>query len=186
VRADEMTELDGIPVTGVSRTVLDLAAVLTRRQLERAMNEAEVRALTDRHSIPDLLERYPRRRGTAVLRSILDDETALRGVTENDFEEAFAALLEAHGLPRPRFNADLVVRGRFFRPDAVWEESRLIVELDGRAPHGTDQAFESDRERDRVLLVAGWRVMRVTWRQLRDEPGDVAADLREALQPIAG
>jgi len=84
-------------------------------------------------------------------------------------------------LPRPRFNATLPLRGRLLRPDCMWPEQRLLVELDGRAAHGTERAFESDRERDRVLLAEGWRSARVTWRQLRDEPEAVAADLRDSL-----
>ena len=58
------------------------------------------------------------------------------------------------------------------------------VELDGRETHGTKQAFESDRLRDRHLLVEGWRVARVTWKQLQGEPGKVAVDLRRALEPV--
>lgn len=83
-----------------------------------------------------------------------------------------------HSFPRPRLNADVAAGGRFFSADCLWLDRRLIVELDGRAVHGTDQAFEGDRERDRVLLAAGWRVTRVTWRQLRDDEAGVAADLR--------
>ena len=115
------------------------------------------------------------------MRSILGDEMALRGITQNDFEEAFAALLEGAGLPRPEFNSDLSVRGRFLKPDCLWRDARLIVELDGRAAHGTVEAFESDRERDRLLLLDGWRVMRVTWRQVRDEAPEVLADVRGLL-----
>jgi very-short-patch-repair endonuclease len=70
----------------------------------------------------------------------------------------------------------------FFRADCLWQRERLIVELDGRAVHGTRQAFEADRERDRLLMVGGWRVIRVTWRQLRDERARIAADLRTALR----
>lgn len=84
-------------------------------------------------------------------------------------------------LPRPRLNADLAVDGRFFSVDCLWQRERLIVELDGRAVHATRQAFESDRERDRLLLADGWRVMRVTWRQLRSQGSAVAADLWKAL-----
>jgi len=58
----------------------------------------------------------------------------------------------------------------------------LIVELDGRATHGTDRAFEKDREKDRLLLTEGWQVVRVTWRQLRDDGPGVLADLRELLR----
>lgn len=179
---DERTVVDGIPVTTVPRTILDLAAAVSKRQLERAFNEVEVRGLTDRLSIPDLLARYPRRRGSAVLRALLDEGAAVPGVTQNDFEELFVALLDLHRLPRPRFNADLFLRGRFFSVDCLWPDEQLIVELDGRAVHRTRRAFEADRERDRLLLVEGWRVMRVTWRQLREKGGAIAADLRRALE----
>jgi very-short-patch-repair endonuclease len=179
---DERTVVDGIPVTTPPRTILDLAAAVSRRQLERALNEVEVRGLTDRLSIPDLLARYPRRRGSVALRALLDDDAVTHGITRNDLEERFVALLDSHRLPRPRFNADLAVCGRFFSVDCLWVNERLIVELDGRAVHGTRRAFEADRERDRLLLVDGWRVMRVTWRQLRDDKARIAADLRTALR----
>jgi predicted transcriptional regulator of viral defense system len=150
---DETVVISGIPVTSVSRTLLDLAAVLSKRQLERAMNEAEVLRLTDRLSLPDLLERYPRRRGTAVLRTLLRDDAASPGVTVKELEERFVAFVDRHGLPQPRRNADIAAQGRFFRVDCLWPEQRVIVELDGRAVHGTREAFEKDRERDRILLA---------------------------------
>jgi very-short-patch-repair endonuclease len=179
---DEVTVIEGIPVTGLSRTLLDLAALVDRRQVERTMTEAHVRGLTDRVALPALLRRYPNRKGTATLRAILGEEGSLLGRLESELEERFAALLERAGLPRPRFNADLAVGGRFLRPDALWEEARLIVELDGRQAHGTAQAFEADRARDRLLLLHGWRTMRVTWRQLRDAPEKVIADLELLLE----
>lgn len=172
----------GIPVTSVSRTLLDLASVLTEPQLERALNEAEVLRLTDRLSVPDLLERYPRRRGSAVLRALFRDRIAVRGVTRSEMERRFLAVLGSTDLPRPRRNAYVSVQGRFFEADCLWAAQRLIVELDGRESHGTDLAFEKDRERDRLLLVEGWRVARVTWRQLRDDAPAVIADLRELLR----
>ena len=172
--------MDGIPVTSIHRTLLDLAGVLTRRRLERALNEAEVRRLTDRLSLPALLARHPRRRGAATLRELLAERRHV-DVTRNDFEEQFLALLDRNRLPRPRMNASLWIRGRFFEPDCLWRERRLMVELDGREVHATDAAFEDDRERDRILLAEGWRTARVTWRQLRDQPDEVIADLRRAL-----
>ena len=172
-------------MTTVPRTLLDLATVVSKRQLERALNETEVLGLTDPLSVPDLLGRYPRRPGSAVLRELLRDEAALSGTTQNDFEEDFAALLDAYRLPLPRFNADVAVPGRHFNVDCLWRERRLIVELDGRAVHGTPRAFETDRERDRLLLADGWRVMRLTWRQLRDDGPAIAEDLRTALEQSA-
>ncbi len=185
VLADEVEVEVGIPVTSVARTLFDLAAVLSRREMERAMNEAEVRGLTSRLSLPHLLERYPGRRGNATLRELLADEEP-GGITRNDFEERFVAFLDAHGFPRPRFNATIALRGRFFEADCLWEAQRLMVELDSRAVHGTDRAFESDRQRDRIFLAEGWRMARITWRQLRDEPESIAADLRLTMERSSG
>ena len=178
--SDEIACSTGIPVTSPFRTLFDLAGALSERQLERAMNEADVRRLLDRVSLPQLLERYPGRRGVAKLRALLA-ERGPDGITRNEFEEAFVALLDATGLPRPRLNADLALRGRYFEVDCLWQAQRVAVELDGRAVHGTRRAFEADRARDRILLAEGWHPMRVTWRQLHDEPEAVTRDLRRLL-----
>jgi predicted transcriptional regulator of viral defense system len=110
LRADEVAFSDGIPVTAPSRTIFDLAAMLSKRRLERAMNEADVRRFFDRVSLPQLLERYPGRPGAVNLRILLAKRSP-GGVTRNEFEEIFAELLGANDLPRPRFNADLALRG---------------------------------------------------------------------------
>lgn len=184
LRADEVTRVDGIPVTSPPRTVFDVAASSTTGELERTLNEMETRGITNELSIPDLLERYPRKRGSAKLRALLGDEATVRGITREKLEERFAAVLEGSGLPRPRRNADLAVRGRIIEVDCLWAEQRVIVELDGRAVHGTRRAFERDRERDRLLQVDGWRVVRITWRQLRDNAPEVLTDLRTLLRTL--
>jgi very-short-patch-repair endonuclease len=184
VPPDERGELVGIPVTSVARTQFDLAAVLPKRGLERAMHEAEVKGLTDRLSLWELLERYPRRRGAANLRAVLGAKTPA-GITQSELEELFVVFLDEYRLPRPRLNATLPVRGRLLRPDCMWPERELLGELDGREAHGTEQAFESDRRRDRILLAEGWRSMRITWRQLRLERVELAADLRGLLRTEA-
>jgi very-short-patch-repair endonuclease len=177
---DEWLVRDGIPVTSPFRTIFDLAAVTEMRELERAFHEAEARQITDRVSVPVLLERYPGRRGAKNLRALLDASEPV-GITRNDFEEAFVGLVDRYGLRRPRMNAPLAIRGRFFEIDALWERERVAVELDSREIHGTRKKFESDRLRDRILIAEGWRTMRITWRQLHDEPGEIAEDLRSAL-----
>jgi predicted transcriptional regulator of viral defense system len=178
--SDEIEVLDGIPVTSVSRTLFDLAAVLSEGQLEQALNEAEVRQLTSRLSVPDLVRRHPGRRGAATLQAVLDK--GAYGITRLELERRFAALVDAHGLPRPRRNAHVAVRGRFYEVDCLWQSQRVVVELDGRAVHGTKRAFETDRGRDRILLAEGWRPMRVTWRQLQDEPEMIVSDLRSLFE----
>lgn len=181
VADDEWEVVDGIPVTSPFRTIFDLAGELAMRELERTWHEALVRGLTAEVSLPVLLERYPRHRGNRNLRALLDSTRPV-GVTRNEFEEAFLALVDAYGLPRPRMNADLALRGRFFEIDALWERERVALELDSRSVHATPKNFESDRLRDRILIAEGWRTMRVTWRQLQEEPQAIAADLHLALR----
>jgi very-short-patch-repair endonuclease/predicted transcriptional regulator of viral defense system len=181
VREDEIAIVERIPVTSVPRTILDLASDVSRRAVENALNAAEVRQLRDALSIPDLLERYPRRPGSAMLRELVGDGVAA-GVTRSSLEERFAALLATTDLPRPRLNANIAIRDRFFEVDCLWAEQRVIVELDGRDTHATRRAFERDRERDRLLLVDGWRVVRITWRQLDKDAAAIVADLRRVLR----
>ncbi|HEV2857383.1 MAG TPA: hypothetical protein VGW80_03150 [Solirubrobacterales bacterium] len=180
LRDDEWLVREGIPPTSPFRTIFDLAAVLEMRELERAFHEAEVREVTDRVSLPMLLERYPGRRGSKKLRALLEEPEPV-GITRNDFEEAFVALVDHHGRRRPRMNADLAIRGRFFEIDALWERERVAVELDSREIHGTRKKFESDRQRDRILVAEGWWTMRITWRQLQEEPHEIADDLKKGL-----
>jgi putative AbiEi antitoxin of type IV toxin-antitoxin system len=111
---DEWMRRDGIPVTSPFRTIFDLAGDLQMRELERAFHEAEAREVTDRVSLPMLLERYPGRRGAKNLRALLEARQPV-GITRNDFEEAFVALVDHFGLRRPRMNAPLAIRGRFSR-----------------------------------------------------------------------
>jgi hypothetical protein len=155
--------------------------VASRDELERVISQIEVRRLTHSLSVYDLLERYPRRRGASMLRALLDDRLEAHGITRSRLEDRFVALLTYSDLPRPQLNASLAMRGRFFEVDCLWRKQRVIVELDGMQAHGTDLAFEKDRERDRLLIADGWRVARITWRQLRDDAPSVLTDLRRVL-----
>jgi very-short-patch-repair endonuclease len=174
---DEITTHEGIPVTTVPRTLFDLAAVVPQRQLERALNEAEVLRLWDELTLDRLLDRYPRRRGNRAVRAALRDRREGATVTKSELEEMFLAVVDTADLPRPEIN--VLLEG--YEVDALWREQRLVVELDGRGAHGTAAAFERDRERDRVLAVAGWRPVRITGRQLLRTRGAVVADLRRLV-----
>jgi len=178
--ADEITVQDGIPVTTPARTLFDLAGAVPLAQLQRAAKEAEVKRLWGPLSLPDLLGRHPGRPGAAAIRAVI--ETPGRGVTRNDVEDALAALVRRARLPPPLFNIPLKLGSRFVEPDCMWPAQQVIVEVDGYETHGTRDSFESDRARDRALTAAGWLVIRVTWRQLRDEPAQIGRDLRAVLR----
>lgn len=179
--ADEITSVDGIRVTTVARTLLDLATVLPRRQLERALHEADIQRLWDLTGLHALVDRHPTRRGTRALRAIIADHTA---ISKHELERRFLAFLEHNGFPSPATNRLIPTRVRSYECDVVFVGARMIVELDGYETHGTRKGFEEDRVRDRALAIAGWRVIRITWRQLRDNPGHLTRDLR-ALTDVA-
>ena len=185
---DEITAVDGIPVTTVPRTILDFAAEVPPETVEAALREAEYRRLYDRLSLPELLDRHPRRRGRRAVRAALSRLGESPGRIDSTLEERFLPFLDRHRLPRPSFNAWLEVDGKRHRVDCLWPDPRQIVELDGWGGHGTRAAFRDDRARDRRLRAAGYGVTRITWSQLDDEPGAVAADLRRLLvgQPAPG
>jgi hypothetical protein len=132
-----------------------------------------------------VLARHPGKRGTVALRALIEGKRPA-DITRNDLEEGFLALVDRFGLPRPRMNAHLALRGRFYEVDCLWERQRVAVELDGGAVHSTWASMEDDRERDRILLAEGFRTPRVTWRQMQDTPAAVAADLSQILDAPAG
>jgi very-short-patch-repair endonuclease len=173
----DVTRRHGIPVTRPPRTLLDLAEVTARRPLERALDEAQRLRLCPEGDLRAGIAAHPGRIGAARLMAVLDEHALGSTLTENDFEELFLAICDAHGLPRPRSQEWLMG----YRVDFLWREERLVVETDGRATHTTDRAFESDRARDNELGSAGWAVRRFTWRQLTKDPAWVAAKVEEAL-----
>ena len=179
---DEATLHRGIPVTTPARTLLDLAETLNRHQLEAAITEAEIGRLTSPTSLADLVARHPGRRGIAALRTILQDADLGRTVTRSDLEVAFLAFLDAHGLPRPRTNHRIeLTSGAEPCVDAAWPDHGLVAELDSYGIHTTRRNFEADRARDRALTAAGWRVVRITWRQLHHDATTLATQLRALL-----
>jgi hypothetical protein len=175
IPADEVAYIDGIPVTDVARTLLDLAAILTRDKIERAFREAEVRRVAGKLSLPDLLERYPCRHGSPMIRTIL---ASRRGVSRTVLESKFFRFIEPMRFPPPERNGHVKAGGSLYECDFLWREHMLNVELDSRTFHLNADAFERDRLRDRRLHACGWTVIRVTWRQLEEDPASLASDLR--------
>jgi predicted transcriptional regulator of viral defense system len=179
---EERTIEEEIPVTTVPRTILDLAATESTDTIENLLRESEFLQLSDRLSLPDLLQRYPGKRGTRKLHLALDrliEEP--EGRRRSRLEERFSPFLRKHNLPLPRYNHWIVLGDKRFQVDCHWPEVRQIVELDGWQGHSTRTAFREDRARDRRLRVAGYGVTHVTWNQLDDEPEAIAADLRILL-----
>jgi predicted transcriptional regulator of viral defense system len=190
LQAADVTTVDGIPCTSVARTLLDLADVVDRRGVERAVDQAEVQRVFDLRAVNEVLSRAAGRRGAGVLRQVLAEYDGPT-LTHSELEERFHEICRRAGVPKPEVNAWIPLDGGAVKADFLWRAERLIVETDGWATHGTRRSFEDDRRRDRRLRLAGWDVVRFTWRDVEREPeetADVLARLCAARggRPLAG
>jgi very-short-patch-repair endonuclease len=173
IHPDDRTTVDGIPVTSVARTIVDLADVQSDRLLAAAVNEAEVRRVFDLTAIEETQERLPGRHGEPRLARVLAAYTEPSGYEANKAERRFLRLCNEHGLPKPQ---RIAVAG--YELDFYWEDARLAIEVDGAAFHRTRRAFHEDRRRDRRLAGLGIQVARVPWRDLIEGELELVAELQ--------
>jgi very-short-patch-repair endonuclease len=150
---DSVTRSEGIPLTRPARTLRDLRRVGPHPVYLRAARRAIDKQLIE---------------ATAP---------AAEELTRSELERRFLALCRRHRLPAPEVNARI---GRF-EVDFLWRGQRVIGETDGFEFHRERRAFEEDRARDVELQALGYRVLRFTYRAVRDESGKVAATLRRVL-----
>lgn len=180
---DDVHVIDGIPCTTLARTLLDIAEDGTRREVERALDRAELACILDMRAIDDVLSRANGRRGAKLLCAVLEEHRVSSTLTRNSLEEAFLAIARAALLPPDTVNEWIAFPdGGGAEADFVYRAKRLIVETDGRDPHTVRRAFTSDRIRDQRLMLLGWRVVRFPWQQVMLEPAEVAATLRRLLR----
>lgn len=180
--ADERTVRQRVPVTTLSRTVFDVAAEMSPEAFEAVVRQAEYLHRFRLEELEELLAIHPGRRGARTIKTCLSRlERGPTGRRRSRLEDRFAALLARTDLPRAKLNVLLDLGGDKIEADCLWRDQRVIVELDGRRAHGTEAAFDPDRERDRRLQAAGWRVIHVTWGQL-DDPEPLLKDLRGLLR----
>ena len=168
--ARDVTVVDGIPVTTIERTLLDLGAVRHPLTVERAVETALRKELT---TLPDLratLRRLGRkgRNGAGVLRTILDDRDPDRRLTESTMEMRMLQVLRANGLPQPVAQYEIRHQGRFVaRVDAAYPDLRIALEYESFEWHTGKEALVRDSTRRNALVGASWLPVAVTWEDLR-------------------
>lgn len=166
----------GIPATAPARSLLDFAAEASSGELERVIAEAYALRLMTETELQKAIDRAPYRPGVAALRAELRREAGPR-FTRREGEGRMLKLLRDAQLPQPLTN----VRVAGFEADFFWPDEKLIVEFDSYQFHGHRAAFERDRRRDQAHVAAGYTVIRVTWRQLTEEPLTVIATIARLL-----
>jgi very-short-patch-repair endonuclease len=180
LEAHDLTTVAGVPVTTVARTLVDLAGVLPRDDLAKALREAEHLRAIDMHELRDAMHRTRTRKGPghAALNAVLEEHRR-RGtqLTRSVLEDCFLRLAEDHGLSRPRTN----FHAAGHEVDACWPAARLAVELDGWERHKDRHAFQKDRDKGNALTRAGWRLLRFTHDDVVRRPAETAAEIRTFL-----
>jgi len=177
MRRKRSGEREGIPVTSIPRTLLDLAIRAQPNQLERFLERAEEIDLLDVAAVEALLDRAGGHRGPGRLRRALAIYQPDLAFTRSRFERHFLRLVRAAGLPVPAMN--LNVGG--YELDAYWPDLRIAVELHLFETHGTRAAFERDRLRQEELKILGIEMIRITRPRLQREPDAVFANLSALL-----
>jgi hypothetical protein len=178
----DVTTYDGIPVTTVARTLVDLTDVLTSAQLANVIHEAAFRSRFDLRATHDAMARAHGRR-LRVLRAALCAHHAGSAGTKSGLEDRFLALVRRAGLPEPLTNVGVEVEGGRIEVDFHWPEWRLCVETDGPG-HARSRTREEDRVRDRALHAAGQRVLRFRGDDVDDRPAAVIGALDQARQAL--
>jgi hypothetical protein len=177
-RAD-ITVVDAIPSTTWARTLLDLAEVIGRRGVEKACDRAEELRIFDLRHLEDVLGRANGRRGAAVLSDVLKTYTVGRDYTRSALEDAFYAVCDLAGVPRPIAGYWIPLDGGDAEGDFAWPKRRLIVETDGDGTHGTPLGRRRDYRRDSRLRLAGWQVERFDWYEVIHQPAATARAVKE-------
>lgn len=175
---EDRGEREGIPVTSVHRTLLDLAIGARPDRLERQLERAEEQELLDLRAAHDVLDRAGGHRGRGRLRRALALYEPDPSFTRSRFEKLFRRQVIAAGLSPPSMNFNYAG----YELDAFWPELRFAVELDLFETHGTRAAFERDHLRQEELKLLGVEMIRVTRPRFQRDPAAVMRNLATLLE----
>jgi hypothetical protein len=178
--AEDFTSRDGIPLTTVTLTVIDLASELSPLAVERTVNEADKHDLIDPEALRQALQRYAGVPGAPMLRDLLDRLTFR--LSDSDLEIFFRPIAEAAGLPQP-LSKQIV---NDFEVDFFWPNLGLVVETDGLRYHRTPSTQARDARRDRAHVLAGMSPLRFTHYEIKHEPAVVKSSLARFLRERIG
>lgn len=185
---DQVVEVDAMPVTSPIRTGVDLAARMGPVQTGRIIDHIVLKGQGSLDDVCELVLKLARhgKPGMKCMHKVLEARAGGSFLGESQLEAMALRLFREWDLPEPVAQLALPWRSSANgRVDFAYPEVRLIIELDGRAWHSTLEAFESDRMRDNHAQLAGWRVLRVTYRMLKGNPQMVRDMIRQALAAAA-
>lgn len=181
--------IDGIPTTGLARTVLDLAAVISYSRLERAVDAVLRQELCDWPALYEVLVTHSiqGRNGCGPLRRLLDVRYGEESIPDSSWNRMVGQLIERSSLPTPIYEHEIRnASGQFLaRVDLAFPRQRIAVELDSVRWHLNRESFERDPRRKNKLLLDGWTVLTFTWSDYVDQPWSITESVAAALRQSA-
>jgi hypothetical protein len=171
----------GIPVTTIGRTVVDLARTLPFAGAV-AVADAAIHRRTGKTLLAGVLADGTRSPGTDRARRVLAFSD---GRAASPLESWARVVFAEHGLPAPDLQTriSVLMDGEYhdYRADFCWEDRKTIVETDGLSKYDSGQRAIDQLKRDRQLRERGYKVVHVTWADLRDRPQVVIERIRRAF-----
>lgn len=181
-RRSEMELRGRVPTTNAARTIVDNAGMLGTGPLGDLIEQAAVVGILNVPRIDLVLDGPPRRGAKKLLRMLEPWRRYKPGIhIRSRLEAKLLPLLTLHGVPIPETNRTIVLAGKKFEIDFLWQRQRLVVETDGGNVHDNPAAGGRDSRRNRALMEAGYRVVRLGWEDLRDRPDAAMAELTALL-----
>jgi very-short-patch-repair endonuclease len=178
----DVIRVQGIRATNPNRTLIDVGAVVPSAILEAAVERALHQRLT---TFDRLVRRFFEvarrgRDGVGPLRALLVERDPSLAPAESDLETLLLRILREHGLPEPVRQFEIEIGAHRFWLDVAYPDRKIFLEGDGFGFHSSRRAFEHDRVRQNLLVLAGWLPLRFTWRQLCRHPQRVAIHVLDA------
>ena len=185
----DITAVQGIPVTTVARTLFDLGATHSLKEVESALEAALRKGLV---SLPRLRWQVDRsagcgRRGSSTLRRLLEERTRGYIPSESELELRLFRILKQARLPLPTRQNVIKHQGRFIaRVDYAYPSRQLVIEVHGWKHHGAKGRWQADLARGNLVMLSGARTLEFTWHDVTREQGEVASLVRRALELCPG
>lgn len=181
---EHVMEIADMRVTTPPRTIVDLSKVYSARRLERIVENALIAGKVDLDDLVELTTALSRRGKVGIkrMRRVVENLTG-NALSESELERLLVELIVNAGLPEPvkQFHAPWLRRLNG-RVDLAYPMYKILIEGDSRRWHGTFDAFENDRTRDNAAQIAGWIILRITWRMIQTEPSTVIQTVKAALE----
>lgn len=179
---EDIVVRNGLRLTSPSRTLLDLAAIVSLKILEAAVDEARIKGDLRLRLIEECIARCPGHHGIGKLRAAVARHDPGKGRTRSELERRARKFLRDRDYPPYDWQMNIVMDdGEVFCMDAVWGGQQVILELDGRSVHDNDPTYHADRRKNRRLGAVGWEVVRATWEDFDFYEDELDQDLRAVL-----